>query len=244
MADFNSSQRAIEMVDELSTASTEHDFLSIATRTARQLGFRYFSYFGFELTEPLLLSTYPRLWTGRYLAQNYQRIDPVIRRSRVARQGFYWDATLPSEPLTRSQRQFFSEALDFGIRNGVTIPIHVGFGQVAALTLAGDEQARDFSAYVHEALDDLHFIALSYQFHARANFHYKLEDGDAPLLTQRELQCLTWLASGKTMSETGAILNISERTVRFHLDNVKAKLSVSTVAGAVHEAAQRGLLPL
>lgn len=39
------------------------------------------------------------------------------------------------------------------------------------------------------------------------------------MLTKRELECLHWVAQGKTSWEVGQILGISERTVNFHIGN-------------------------
>lgn len=43
-------------------------------------------------------------------------------------------------------------------------------------------------------------------------------------LTQRELECLKWLAKGHTLEETGKILTISTRTVKAHVNAAKEKL--------------------
>jgi len=42
-------------------------------------------------------------------------------------------------------------------------------------------------------------------------------------LTKRELECLHWVAQGKTSWEIAQILGISERTVNFHINNSLAK---------------------
>ncbi|WP_428413654.1 autoinducer binding domain-containing protein [Pararhizobium sp.] len=42
--------------------------------------------------------------------------------------------------LSKETRQFYSEAREFGIRSGVSIPVLSGLGNVAMLTLA--QQAR------------------------------------------------------------------------------------------------------
>lgn len=47
---------------------------------------------------------------------------------------------------------------------------------------------------------------------------------DAPRLTAREREVLTWVAEGKSDWEVATILGISETTVRFHLDNARKKL--------------------
>jgi DNA-binding CsgD family transcriptional regulator len=59
---------------------------------------------------------------------------------------------------------------------------------------------------------------------------------DAGILSPREAECLRWAAAGKTDNEIGAILTISPRTARFHIENAKRKLGVSTRIQAVAEA--------
>jgi DNA-binding NarL/FixJ family response regulator len=47
-------------------------------------------------------------------------------------------------------------------------------------------------------------------------------------LTERELEVLTLLAEGMTNKEIAHLLSIQPRTIKFHLDNIYSKLSVST----------------
>lgn len=56
-------------------------------------------------------------------------------------------------------------------------------------------------------------------------------------LSRREVECLQWLASGKTLSEAATILGISERTLRFHVGNARDRLGVATTMQAVVAAA-------
>lgn len=44
-------------------------------------------------------------------------------------------------------------------------------------------------------------------------------------LTKRELECLYWLAQGKTLEETAIILAITTRTVKAHISNIKEKFA-------------------
>lgn len=54
-----------------------------------------------------------------------------------------------------------------------------------------------------------------------------------PALTDREFTVLDWLKEGKTNWEIAAILEISERTVKFHVANIREKLSASSRSHAV-----------
>jgi len=61
-------------------------------------------------------------------------------------------------------------------------------------------------------------------------------------LSGRELQCLNWVATGKTSWETAAILGLSERTVNFHIKNACRKLNVYSRQAGVTQALRLGLL--
>ncbi len=61
-------------------------------------------------------------------------------------------------------------------------------------------------------------------------------------LNNRELECLTWSARGKTSPEIATILSLSKRTINFHIENACRKLNVSTRTEAVAKAASGRLI--
>ena len=63
-----------------------------------------------------------------------------------------------------------------------------------------------------------------------------------PALTRRERECLLWAAEGKTSWEIGQLLNISERTSIFHLQNATHKLGASGRQAAIARAISLGLI--
>ncbi|ROU06639.1 LuxR family transcriptional regulator [Lysobacter enzymogenes] len=60
-------------------------------------------------------------------------------------------------------------------------------------------------------------------------------------LTEREKEVLQWIAEGRTSREVGLILSIAERTVKFHLRNIYAKLNVLNRTQAVSIANRMNL---
>lgn len=59
-------------------------------------------------------------------------------------------------------------------------------------------------------------------------------------LTEREFECTKWVAAGKTDWEIGQILSISPKTVNYHVENAKRKMSVQTRVQAVVSALLSG----
>lgn len=68
------------------------------------------------------------------------------------------------------------------------------------------------------------------------------QTGDHILLSDRELEILKLVASGKSNQSIADQLSISENTVKYHLKNILQKLGVSNRTEAVTIAMQKGLL--
>ena len=67
-------------------------------------------------------------------------------------------------------------------------------------------------------------------------------DGQAPLLSERELEVLECMVEGLTTQQISGRLFISENTVKTHVRHIFEKLEVSNRAEAVGKAMQMGLI--
>jgi DNA-binding NarL/FixJ family response regulator len=61
-------------------------------------------------------------------------------------------------------------------------------------------------------------------------------------LNDREIEILTWVARGKTSAQIARKLLLAKRTVDFHVDNARIKLSAATRTEAAIKAAAGGLI--
>jgi DNA-binding NarL/FixJ family response regulator len=61
-------------------------------------------------------------------------------------------------------------------------------------------------------------------------------------LNEREVECLSWSARGKTSAEIAATLGLSKRTVDFHIENACRKLNATTRIEAVAKATSGRLI--
>ena len=68
--------------------------------------------------------------------------------------------------------------------------------------------------------------------------------GSLDELTPREMDVLRLLAEGLSNRKIGERLSINERTVKYHVSAILAKLEVSNRTEAVTDAARRGLISL
>lgn len=179
-----------------------------------------------------LISNYPPEWTSRYLENGYDRCDPVINQVHLASGPFEWGERLWSRPLVARESELMHEASAFGIRCGFTFPTSDSKCHFAAVTFTSDQCPERFRRCFGAHHELLHFVAM--MFHAEACRAFAPRRSIAGiLLTEREFECLTWAARGKSAWDTSRIIGITQRTVAFHLHNAKMKLNVRTVQQAV-----------
>jgi LuxR family transcriptional activator of conjugal transfer of Ti plasmids len=231
-----------EFVDALETATDEEGFERVASRVIRRLGFERFAYLRIADDTPALLSSYPKSWTKRYFDLRYQKIDPVVQRAAKEYDLFAWGGT-PIIGGAKEQQRFFDEATTFGIKSGITVPIRMGFGRIAAFTVATAESIASTDCLLAETTDVLRLIGLYFHAHVSVRLDRRLgKPLEGAALTQRERQCLSWVACGKTISDVAVLVQITPRTVVFHLENTRRKLDAGSIAQCVAEALRRGQL--
>lgn len=239
------STNCLDVIDAVSEAESVDRLHSICAGVCTGHGFDRFIYgarIPTSFVKPyfIFISGYPREWREHYTANNYMVIDPTVQYCAQNITPMAWD-----DSLLRSDsgeiRRFMSEARDFGLNSGVSFPVHTAQGDFAMLSFASerlDSQSgciqrvlplgQLFAAYLHEAVRRV--------FNADALALSKVD------LTHRERECLLWATEGKTAWETSQILNISERTVTFHLQNVQGKLGVNNRQQAVARAVSLGII--
>lgn len=227
--------------DSLWTANDELSLRRVAERVAEEMGFRWYAYLGLHDGQAICISNYSRAWVSHYFDQAYENLDPIVIDSRKRDRAFTWTGEGQQKLRGSSLNRFFAEARDFEIGSGVTVPIRSGFDRTTALTFATDGKSAEVSKMFAASSEIIELIGL--YFHSRMDAHVKgfnFQKGGK--LSQREAQCLSWAARGKTMAETGEIMSLTPRTISYHLENARNKLGASNVTHAVAAALRRGLI--
>ena len=121
-----------------------------------------------------------------------------------------------------------------------SVPLRPLAGEIAlfcvSTRLSSDEWVAQRSLLTRE------FQVLGNYFHQHILRIYGNDADNDILVTARELDCLKWMAAGKTAWEASVILGISERTVRFHLNAAREKLNCITTTQAVAKAVSQRLI--
>ena len=196
------------------------------------------SLFNISNTTPDLrvLNSYPKAWQEHYQRSNYFEHDITVAHCRTKNTPLVWLDSVSS--LDDTNKKMFNEASEFGITSGITFPYHGVASEFGLLTGTVSE------SFDHSSLNSIVTQHSLYLLGA-ALFDLHSQDKENFFnnpLTQRERECLRWAAEGKTSWEMSVILNISERTACFHLDNAKKKLNSVTRTGAVSKAILHSLL--
>jgi DNA-binding CsgD family transcriptional regulator len=196
-------------------------------------------YYATSLFQPLsvLICNHPNWWSEAYMTR-YRRVDPVAQHCRTRSTPIIIgqpNATIGVDD--ENLKAFVREATKAGLASGVAVPIHGLSSEWGMLILSSDESPESIREKVIRTTPYVAFLATHLQEAVR-----RIVIGrDAILpnfrLTKREKECLLWSAEGKTSWETARILNISERTVIYHVQNVITKLNVSNRTQAVGRAA-------
>jgi DNA-binding CsgD family transcriptional regulator len=193
---------------------------------------------GLAKLAPAISANVPEEWVRHYMAENYQAFDPVLLQTPLQNRPLVWDEMLISGRLSSKQRRVLTESRDAGLFNGVSIPLHGPRGETYVISLAAERAIVPRP----EKFPELQLLAAEFLI-AYPRVTLRETDGSGTVrITDRERECLTWTARGKSAWTIGKILDVSEHTVNFHLKQCMAKLGVSNRMQAVVSALRLGLI--
>lgn len=233
----------LDIVQALTKLSTKEEFQSAAEELKSLVPYEYFTCVYAHMEDGRLCCPYqvvnvdyPEEWVNIYMERNYHLTDPVVRENFSKFTLQYWADTYRAMGV---DKEFRATAEEFGLYSGYTSGIRDLAGNAGGLfSFAGRaiEKCERTSAIIEVVTPHL-FQALK-----RITSADKLKS--APTLSEREKEVLKWVALGKTTWETSVILGISERTVKFHVNNIMKKLNSVSRAHAVAIAFELGLVDL
>jgi|GEM_PF-5700749 len=188
-----------------------------------------------EANASVVAATVDPDWMRLYLDRNHAANDPVVWQCMVSTEPFLWDLRFRHPALPDIRQQIvLDDAAAFGVTGGMIWPVHepgCGFGLVSCFTAESDNRMRCVVAEENITLLTL-LIHRLYRRCAILRDRIQPQTAKTPL-TKREQEVLHWSALGKSVWEIARILDISERTVRFHLSRAEDKLGAGSRSQAI-----------
>lgn len=212
--------------------------------------------------------TYPNHWREHFNASGYFSISPVFIMAERLRRPFNWFEILALPALSKAQRRMFSEAAEFSIGMGLTVPIHTANCRPAVFTINANQSLDPAADSIR--VDEKKALLLGFGFFERAapllhGQQLALSETDplsvavndnAPqtdaemrgkirhVLTPFERECLAWSAAGLDSWAISERFALSEAMVHRAFEAARLKLGVATRDHAVVRALANDLIAL
>lgn len=185
------------------------------------------------------VSNYDIEWQTIYDKLDHRFIDPVMRKAQLVRRAFAWSGEADKSALSKEERKFFSDAADFSIRSGVSIPVATANGAMSMLTFASSKPtiANDFE------IDAITAASAVSQLHTRIE-HLRVTPSieEKMILTPKQATYVRWLSLGKTVEVIAELEQAKYAGVRSAIDDVRTRYNLSNHAQVVALAIRRGII--
>lgn len=220
-------EQAESFLRDISETDSEHGLADALGIVTSELGFSYFALTHHvdirRAPQPAIrLHNYPEEWVRYYDDNSLGISDPVHRASHVTSVGFAWSEIPDMIALTPRDHEILQRGQAQGIGNGFTIPANVpgethgscSFANPRGVAIRGGELpvAQLVGAFAFEA--------------ARRLWRVRSPAAARPKLTDRQLECVLWVARGKSDWEISRILGVEHETVVRHLKQARERYGV------------------
>ncbi|MFB2549522.1 helix-turn-helix transcriptional regulator [Ensifer soli] len=238
-----SEPRGGDFETEIASLETQFDILRYMRKVTELFGFRSFLICAVPAPEAVrlapssILSSLPADIMARYDSLSLVEFSSGIRRLRETTTPFA--LTLETWERESARAEGFADYIALLKENGVFqasyFPVHgpdgsraavIWFGPAALVPMLATMELQMISIHVYNRLSAIQAV---------------WKTGSAAL-SEREVQCLSWTAAGKTSAEIASILGLSEHTVNHYLNHVAKKLDAVNRTQAVVKALKRGLI--
>jgi len=181
---------------------------------------------------------YPLEWLTMYAENALYKHDPIVRYNYSFFEPQFW--TTAAEVFNEQPSiELMNNASEFGLKYGVASGVDGVGAKGRGSLISFSSRQNIFTDYELKILD-----VITPHIHQALVRICEIPAGSssAQQLSEREVEVLKWMKSGKTNWEISMILNISERTVKFHVQNIERKLDAVNKAHAVAIAMDTGLV--
>lgn len=224
------SPRMIEFIDGCRAISDETGLRDMLREMTKALGFNQYALLHHvDLARPpahaITLMGYEDGWMEQILQNRYFQDDPILAASHRRLTGFSWHEVSNIIRLNQRHHQILHQAEAHGLRHGFTVPVPPIAGEYrGTCSFASDRPVEITSDLIGSA----QLIAtFCFEVARRITNQDGVSPPKMPELTQRQLDCIVLVGTGKTSWEIGKIIGLSEDTIDDHLSSAMRKCDVA-----------------
>lgn len=183
-------------------------------------------------------------WHKHYISEGYEDVDTTLDVVYRTVMPTFWDLQQQlKEAKTPREKKMRLDSIQFGSEKGLSIPIHgpqEDFAILLVVQMRGETCLENWQELQYE------LFAAAYYYYAYLQRHLLklLPEDKENKLTKRDLQCLTLIAKQYSMEAIAQALNITDRTVNYHIQRLNKKLGTSNKYQSVIKALNKGLISL
>ncbi|CAI8993579.1 LuxR family transcriptional regulator [Pseudomonas sp. IT-P253] len=210
---------------------------------AKNIGFKFFA---FSITcaekagptNTVRLNNYPVDYNTEYEQKQHRDIDPIVAHCHESMMPIVWNEELFSKV------SWLWDALEYqGLQHGWSHSVHDEESGLCSILSLARSHSPVTALDLYENLGFSIFMGGHLHRLMAQTFPRQSVKPPPPHLSQREIDVLKLAADGKTAGESAVILNVTPRTVNFHVQKAIEKFSVNNKLSAVVAAAKAGYLP-
>ena len=222
-------EQAENFLRDVGATSTEIELADALATVTREMGFTYFALAHHvdirRAPQPAIrLHNYPDDWVAYYDDNSLGVSDPVHRASHLTSVGFAWSEIPKMIALTPRDHEMLIRGEAKGIGDGFTIPANVPGETHGSCSFANPR-----GTAIREEDLPLAQLVGAFAFEAARRL-WRVRSSDAaalPKLTDRQRECIMWVARGKSDWEISRILGIQHETVIRHLKQARERYGVA-----------------
>jgi DNA-binding CsgD family transcriptional regulator len=195
--------------------------------------------FGPARVSRFYFNSWPQSWMELYQNRSFFLHDPYpLQAARRMSPFLFTEEETFLRRMSPQADEIIDAAMEYGWREIFGVPIHGPGGYQALISMAS---MTDLSLSPRERAG---LQAMAHAIHDRCHKTegFGLRSKPQPKFSERELECMRWVAMGKSDAEIGLILGLSGATAHFHVEKVKKKLDTRSRTEAVALLILDGLL--
>ena len=229
----------IERSAAMTAASSADDFLA----TIRRFGLAAaacgaWTGVGRHRQSRFFFVSWPQEWRETYERNRYFQHDPLVMEARRRLGAFWFSDILPGLKLTVKQQELLEDAAQYGYKDVFAVPIH-GPGSIQGLVSLAARKLLKFDDADNAVLE---MMSRTVWERCRTSEGFGMSSAERVRLSPREIECLQWVAAGKSDGDVAVLVGIKPATVHFHIEQAKKRLGVKTRVEAVAVCVLQGII--